>query len=77
MPGVLRWARNLPVSQALLAAVRVIAFGYGWAAEYIGGVAAITGTYLAGVLLAQTEFKPIIDQGVHPLPYSLFVPHID
>jgi Kef-type K+ transport system membrane component KefB len=58
----------------LLAAVLVIAFGYGWAAEYIGGVAAITGTYLAGVLIARTEFKPIIDQGVHPLTYSMFVP---
>jgi Kef-type K+ transport system membrane component KefB len=74
LPGVLRWAQELPVSQALLAAVLVIAFGYGWAAEYVGGVAAITGTYLAGVLIAQTEFKTTIDSGVHPLTYSMFVP---
>jgi Kef-type K+ transport system membrane component KefB len=74
LPPILRWARELAVSQALLAAVLVIAFAYGWAAEYIGGVAAITGTYLAGVLIGQTDFKEQIDAGVHPLTYSMFVP---
>ena len=74
LPAVLKWADALPVSQALLATVLVIAFLYGWAAEYVGGVAAITGTYLAGVLIAQTEFKTTIDRGVHPLTYSMFVP---
>jgi Kef-type K+ transport system membrane component KefB len=74
LPGVLRWASELPVSQAMLAAVLVVAFIYGWAAEYLGGVAAITGTYLAGVLVAQTRFKETIDSGVHALTYALFVP---
>jgi Kef-type K+ transport system membrane component KefB len=74
LPAALRWARDLPVSQALLGAVLAIAFVYGWAAEYVGGVAAITGTYLAGVLIAQTEFKAQIDAGIHPLTYSMFVP---
>ena len=36
--------------------------------------AAITGAYVAGVLLAQTPFKRQIDAGVHPLTYSIFVP---
>ena len=40
----------------------------------VGGVAAITGAYLAGVLIAQTEFKKDIDAGIHPLTYSMFVP---
>ena len=47
---------------------------YAWAAEYVGGVAAITGAYLAGVLIAQTPFKQQIDAGIHPLTYSMFVP---
>jgi len=70
----LRWASGLGVSQALLAAVLIIAFIYAFAAEYVGGVAAITGSYLAGVLVAQTEFKSQVDAGVHPLTYSMFVP---
>jgi Kef-type K+ transport system membrane component KefB len=74
LPLILRWTTALGVSQAVLATVLVVAFVYGWAAEYIGGVAAITGTYLAGVLIARTEFKAEVDSGIHPLTYSMFVP---
>jgi Kef-type K+ transport system membrane component KefB len=71
---LLRWAASLAVSQAVLSAAIVIMFVYAWAAEYVGEVAALTGAYLAGVLIAQTEFKKPIDSGIHPLTYSLFVP---
>jgi Na+:H+ antiporter len=74
LPPVLRWASKLGVSQAVLSAGLVIMFIYAWAAEYVGAVAAITGSYLAGVLIAQTEFKKEIDAGIHPLTYSIFVP---
>ena len=70
----LRWVSRLPVSEAVLAGAVVIAFVYAWAAEYGGGVAAITGSYIAGVLIAQTPFKTHVDAGIHPLTYSLFVP---
>jgi Kef-type K+ transport system membrane component KefB len=70
----LRWATRLEVSQGLLAAVLVLAFVYAWAAEYFGSVAAITGSYLAGVLIAQTPLKTQVDEGIHPLTYSMFVP---
>jgi Kef-type K+ transport system membrane component KefB len=68
------WGDRLGVSQGLLATVTVLAFVYAWAAEYVGGVAAITGSYVAGVLLTQTSFKKRIDAGVHPLTYSVLVP---
>ena len=71
---VLRWVSRLQVTQAVLAAAVVMAFVYAWAAEYGGGMAAITGAYLAGVFLAQTPFKQQIDAGIHPLTYSIFVP---
>jgi Na+:H+ antiporter len=74
LPPALRWASTLGVSQAVLSAGLVIMFLYAWAAEYVGAVAAITGSYLAGVLIAQTEFKKEIDAGIHPLTYSIFVP---
>jgi Kef-type K+ transport system membrane component KefB len=70
----LRWATRLEVSQGLLAATLVVAFFYAWAAEFVGAVAAITGSYLAGVLVAQTPFKTKVDEGIHPLTYSMFVP---
>ncbi len=66
--------QRVPASQALLAFVLVIAFLYAWAAEYFAHLAAITGSYMAGVLFAQTKFKKAIDADIHPLTYSLFVP---
>jgi Kef-type K+ transport system membrane component KefB len=74
LPHVFRWASALGVGQAVLAAAVVLAFLYAWTAEYLGGVAAITGAYIAGVLVAQTEFKTQVDAGIHPLTYSMFVP---
>jgi len=68
------WGQGLGVSQGLLATVVLVAFLYAWAAEYVGGVAAITGSYLAGVLFTRTKFKSQIDEGIHPLTYSLLVP---
>lgn len=65
---------KIPASQALMAFVLVVAFIYAFAAEYLGEVAAITGSYIAGVLFAQTKFKERIDRGIHPITYSLFVP---
>jgi Kef-type K+ transport system membrane component KefB len=74
LPAVARFAERLEVSQGLLAIVLAVAFVYAWSAEYLGGVAAITGSYLAGLTFAQTRFKKPIDEAIHPLTYSLFVP---
>jgi len=71
---ILGWASRLPVSQGVLAASLVIMCVYAWAAEYVGAIAAITGAYVAGLLIAQTPFKQDVDHGIHPLTYSLFVP---
>lgn len=68
------WADRQPTSQALLTGVVIVAFVYAWAAEYLGGVAAITGSYLAGVLFTRTRFKKRIDEGIHPLTYSVLAP---
>jgi Kef-type K+ transport system membrane component KefB len=65
---------RLGVSEPVMALVVVVAFLYAWAAEVLGGVAAITGSYMAGLLFAQTPFKERIDRGIHPLTYSFFVP---
>lgn len=66
--------KHVPASQALLAFVLVVAFLYAWSAEFFAHLAAITGSYMAGVLFAQTRYKPEIDHDIHPLTYSLFVP---
>lgn len=71
---LLGWAARLGVSQGVLAAALVVAFVYAWTAEVVGMVAPITGAYIAGVLVARSPFKRDVDEGIHPLTYSLFVP---
>ena len=68
------WADRLGTSQGLLAVVVATALLYAWAAEFLGGIAAITGSYVAGVLFAQTPLKKKIDLGLAPLTYSVLVP---
>jgi Kef-type K+ transport system membrane component KefB len=71
---LLAWGDSTKVSQGLLATVVVLTFLYAWAAEAVGHLAAITGAYLAGVLLARTDFKHRIDEDVAPLTYAMLVP---
>jgi Kef-type K+ transport system membrane component KefB len=49
-------------------------FTYGIAAEFFGGMAAITGAFLAGLMLARCPEKERIESGMHALAYGLFVP---
>ncbi len=74
LPWVTRRVANLEVSQAALSLALVILFLYGLAAEVLGGMAAITGAFLAGLMFARTPEKERIERGVRALAYSLFVP---
>ncbi len=74
LPWVIHRFSRLPVSQGLLAITLVIMLVYGIAAEYFGGMAAITGAFLAGLMLSRTPEKERIESGVHALAYGLFVP---
>ena len=65
---------RLPTSQGILAFAIAIALFYAWAAEYVGAVAAITGTYIAGVLFAQTSYHREIEQKMGVITYAFFVP---
>ena len=60
--------------EAVLAVVISVVLFYAWAAEQLGGVAAITGAYLLGVLLSRLEIKERLDKGVRSLGYGFFIP---
>ena len=70
----LAWFSKLPVSEPLLAGALVIALLYAFAGEHWGGVAAITGSYLAGIILATGEWKHELEEKSQAVVYSLFVP---
>jgi Kef-type K+ transport system membrane component KefB len=74
LPRLVRRIAPLPISQGLLTVSLVVMLTYGIAAELVGGMAAITGAFLAGLMLGRSPEKDRIEAGSHALAYSLFVP---
>ena len=74
LPAVVRWVVNKPISQGLITMTLIILLAYGVAAELVGGMAAITGTFLAGLMFSRTPEKKQIERGIQTLSYSFFVP---
>jgi Kef-type K+ transport system membrane component KefB len=74
LPKLVRITRTLPISQGVLSLAMVILLFYGVAAEVVGGMAAITGSFIAGLMFARCEEKERLEQGVSALAYGLLVP---
>ncbi len=69
-----RWSAGFPAQQGLFTFALVALFLYAWAAEAVGGVAAITGAYAAGLLLGRTTYREFVEERLKVFAYALFVP---
>ena len=74
IPRLGRRIDSLPISQGLIAFAFVVILLYGWTAETMGHMAAITGAFLAGLWLGRTPEKERILNGVATIAYGVFVP---
>ncbi len=76
LPRAVAWveARQWAISEPILSLVVVMVLAFAWASEFVGGVAAITGAFIAGVALARSPLKGRIERGMHVLAYAFFVP---
>jgi len=74
LPKLVRMTAKLPISQGVLSLAMVVLLFYGVAAEVVGGMAAITGSFLAGLMFARCDEKERLQRGVSALAYGLFVP---
>lgn len=74
LPRLAHLAERLPVSQSVLSLAIIIMLIYGVAAEVLGGMAAITGAFIAGLMFARSHEKERIEPGMHALSYGFFVP---
>lgn len=63
-----------PISQSVLTFSLIIMLIYGLAAELLGGMAAITGTFIAGLMFGRTREKPQMESGLRAVSYGFFVP---
>lgn len=74
LPRLVGLCERLRVSEGLLAIVLASVLLVSWATEAIGGMAAITGAFLAGVGLGRGHWREEIERGLHKLGYAFFVP---
>jgi Kef-type K+ transport system membrane component KefB len=73
-PKLNRRINGLPVSQGLIAFTFVTILLFGWLAETIGQMAAITGAFLAGLWFSRTTEKEHIRNSIATIAYGIFVP---
>lgn len=74
LPRATSWVARLPVSEGNLAFAVVVTLFAAWSAEALGGVATITGAFLAGVFFRRTHVFHAVEEGMHKLTYAFLVP---
>jgi Kef-type K+ transport system membrane component KefB len=61
-------------TEAQLSIVIAGALVFAWSSEAIGGVASVTGAYMAGLLIARTQLVHTVSYGLNWVAYGFFVP---
>ena len=74
LPRLVKLISPLPISQGVITLALIVMFLYGFAAELFGGMASITGSFLAGLMFSRSHEKERLERGVSALAYSFFVP---
>lgn len=76
LPRIARVVSKTSVSAGVIIVAVVSALLMGVAAEFFGGVAAITGAFIAGVSLSRADhrIKERIEEGLYNINYGLLVP---
>jgi Kef-type K+ transport system membrane component KefB len=76
LPRVLNFISRLPISEGALTFALVATLLMSFAAEYVGGIAAITGAFLVGVAVRRSRRRAVeqIERGIHALNYAFLVP---
>ncbi len=74
LPRIVTWVDQQPISEGLFATVVFITLIFAWSAEAIGGLAAITGAFIAGVGLGRSPFREKIETKMRVVTYGFLVP---
>lgn len=74
MPTVSKWIKNWQEHEAGLTIILAVVLLYAWSSEALGGMGAVTGAYLAGLLVGRTEIKERVERGAGTLGHIFFIP---
>lgn len=72
LPHIFLNIRKLYLENSILSISVALIFIYSWFAE-MSGLAAITGAYLAGLFIGQTEYRHLINSGISQVGKSFFI----
>ena len=74
LPRLVAWVDRQPISEGLTAIVVIVTLVFAWSAEVMGGLAAITGAFIAGVGLGRTHLRDKIEAKMRVITYGFLVP---
>src|SRR3990172_10046351 len=74
MPPLMRWVDRQPISEGLASLLLSILLLFSFAAEVVGGLAAITGSFLAGVGLGRSPLREETEGKIRTITYAFVVP---
>jgi Kef-type K+ transport system membrane component KefB len=74
LPRFAHWVHRQPISEGLAAMVLFVTLLFAWSAEAFGGLAAITGAFIAGIGLGRSALREVIETKMHTITYAFFVP---
>lgn len=74
LPFIFKRVARLSVSQGVVTLALVVMMLYSVAAEVVGGMAAITGAFIAGLMLSRSPEKQRMESGLHSIGYGFFIP---
>src|SRR6266567_1694785 len=73
-PVLSHWLPKMLALEARIGLVLALVLLYAWSAESLGNVAAITGAYIAGILVSRTGMRDWVHDGFSKMGYAFFVP---
>jgi Kef-type K+ transport system membrane component KefB len=74
LPRLAEWVNRQSISEGLAALVLVTALLFAWSAEVVGGLAAITGAFIAGLGFGRSHLRDDIERHMHTITYAFLVP---
>jgi Na+:H+ antiporter len=74
LPMIVERIRNLHDQETKIGIIIGVALLYAWAAAHWGGLAAITGAYIAGLVVQRTELGEHATESMNRIGYAFFIP---
>ena len=74
LPKITKLVAKVEISQGAIAFTFILMLLFAWAAESLGHMATIIGSFMAGIFFSQTNLKRKIESSFSAIAYGIFVP---